>query len=130
MSTVKLRIGPADHGRAMTLEEFREAEEQPGYLYELARGVLEVSEVPADDHGQIVHNLHEAMSEYNRQHPGRIRRIAHGSDLRLIIPELVSDRHPDLAIVFWGAPLNERGQQRPGLVSEVVSTGKRARHRD
>jgi Uma2 family endonuclease len=131
MSTVKLRIGPANHGRAMTLEEFREAEEQPGYLYELARGVLEVSEVPADDHGQIVDNLHEAMSEYRRQHPGgRIRRIAHGSDIRLIIPELVSDRHPDLAIVFWGAPLTERGRQRPGLVSEVVSPGKRARHRD
>jgi Uma2 family endonuclease len=130
MSTVKLRIGPADHGRAMSLEEFREAEEQPGYLYELARGALEVSEVPGDDHGQIVHNLHEAMSEYIRQHPGRIRRIAHGSDIRLIIPELDSDRHPDLAVVFWGAALTERGRQRPELVSEVVSRGKRARHRD
>ena len=64
MSTVKLQIGPADHGRPMTLEEFRESEEQPGYLYELARGVLEVSEVPSDAHGQIVDNLHEAISGY------------------------------------------------------------------
>ena len=31
MATVNLRIGPADNGRRMTLEEFREAEEQPGY---------------------------------------------------------------------------------------------------
>jgi Uma2 family endonuclease len=130
MSTVKLRIGPADHGRAMTLEDFREAEEQPGYLYELARGVLEVSEVPSDAHGQILDNFHLALDAYRLQHPGRIRRIAHGSDLRLIIPELESDRHPDLAIVFWGARLTERGRQRPGLVTEIVSPGKRARHRD
>ena len=33
MATVNLRIGPADNGRRMTLEEFREAEEQPGYLF-------------------------------------------------------------------------------------------------
>jgi hypothetical protein len=53
MATVNLRIVPADNGRRMTLDEFREAEEQPGYLYELARGVLEVTEVPGDDHGKI-----------------------------------------------------------------------------
>src|SRR5689334_25205178 len=103
MATVRIRIGPADHGRPMTPDEFREAEEQPGYLYELARGGLEVSEVPRDDHGQVVDNLHEAISLYRREHPGRIRRIAHGSDVRLIITELKSGRHPDLAIVFYGA---------------------------
>jgi hypothetical protein len=56
MSTVKLHIGPAHHGRAITLEEFREAEEEPGYRYELARGVLTVGEVPGDEHGQIIDN--------------------------------------------------------------------------
>jgi Uma2 family endonuclease len=130
MSTVKLRIGPADHGRTITLEEFREAEEEPGYLYELARGVLEVGEVPGDEHGQIIDNLHEAFSNFRRGHPGLIRRIAHGSDLRVIIPELESDRHPDLALVFFGASLNTRGRQIPALVCEVVSPGARARRRD
>ena len=48
MATTTIRIGPADHGRTMTLEEFREADEEPGYRYELARGVLEVTEVPND----------------------------------------------------------------------------------
>ena len=57
MATVQLRIGPADHGRRMTLEEYRDAEEEPGYRYELARGVLEVTQVPNDPHGQIVSNL-------------------------------------------------------------------------
>jgi Uma2 family endonuclease len=130
MATVELRIGPADHGRSMSLEEFRWAEEQPGYLYELARGVLEVSEVPADAHGQVVDNLHEAISAYRRDHPRLIRRVGHGSDIRLIIPELESDRHPDLALVFHGAPLTDRGRQQAELVCEVLSPGARARRRD
>lgn len=130
MSTTRIRIGPSDHGRPMTLEEFREAEEQEGYRYELARGVLEVTEVPSDDHGQVVDNLHESFSTYRRQHPGVIRRIGHGSDTRLLIPEWDSDRNPDLAIIFPEAPKNQRGRQIPGLVVEVLSPGRRARDRD
>ena len=30
MATITNRIGPADHGRVMTLEEFREAKEEAG----------------------------------------------------------------------------------------------------
>ena len=63
MATVNaIRIGPADHGRKMTLEEFSEAEEEDGYRYELARGVLEVTEVPNDPHGEIVWKLISAIS--------------------------------------------------------------------
>lgn len=130
MSTVKLRIGPKDRGRRLSLEEFREAEETPGYLYELARGVLEVVHIPGDAHGQVVDNLHEAISRYRRLHRGLIRRICHGSDIRLLIPELESDRHPDLAVVFKGALKNDLGRQIPSLVCEVVSPGARARRRD
>lgn len=130
MSTVKLRIGPKDAGLKMSMDEFWEAEEQPGYLYELARGVLEAVEVPGDKHGQVVDNLHETISLYRRRHPGKIRRIAHGSDVRLLIPELQSDRHPDLGVVFKDAPKNVGGRQVPKLVCEVVSAGARARRRD
>ena len=37
MSMIQLHIGPADHGRALTLEEFRDAEEEGGYRFELGR---------------------------------------------------------------------------------------------
>jgi Uma2 family endonuclease len=132
MSTTRtrVRIGPADHGRRMTLDEFREAEEQRGYLYELARGVLEVSEIPGDSHCQIVHNIHEVFSLYRRDNPGLILRIGHGSDVRFIIPDLGSDRHPDLAIVFQGADLDDRGRRRAAMAVEVVSPGSLARRRD
>jgi Uma2 family endonuclease len=130
MATVQTRIGPADHGRRMTLDEFREAEEVPGYRYELARGVLEVSEIPGDAHGQIVDNLHEAFSLYRRDHADLILRIGHGSDVRFIIPEFESDRHPDVALIFRDAPLNEQGRRRADLAVEVVSPGAQARRRD
>ena len=130
MPTTQLRIGPHDIGRKMTLDEFREAEEQPGYLYELARGVLDVVEVPRDEHGRVIHRLHRLLILHDLHTPGPIAWIGHGSDIRLLITETESDRHPDLAVVFQGAPVNSRGRELPGLVIEVVSPGARAQRRD
>ena len=41
----KLKIGPYDHGRKMTLKAFEFAPVEDGYLYELQRGYVVVSEV-------------------------------------------------------------------------------------
>ena len=130
MSTVQIRIGPRDNGREMSLEEFIEAEEEPGYRYELARGVLEVTQIPRDDHWQVLHNIHEVFSEYGRRNPGAIVRIGHGSEVRYVIPEVRSGRHPDVAVVVRGDPRDDGGRLRPSLAVEVVSPGKRARRRD
>ena len=54
MATATLRLGPADRGRRLTLNEYLGAEVEEGYRYELARGVLEVSEVPKDPHEVVV----------------------------------------------------------------------------
>ena len=130
MATVQTRIGPADHGRKMSLEEFLEAEEQPGYLYELARGVVEVSGVPGDLHFQVVDNLHELFSDHRRQNPNLILRIGRGGDVQYIIPEMETDRHPDLAIVFREAKRDFKGRRMSVLGVEVVSPGSTARKRD
>ncbi len=123
MATVvtPLRIGLADHGRAMTLEEFLEAEETEGYRYELARGVLEVSEVPDDPHGDVVCNLYRAVARYDAQHPGVIRRFGGGNEFRFWLPGMISGRNPDLGVVLHGAPKDWRGRRIPSLASEVVS---------
>jgi Uma2 family endonuclease len=123
MATITNRIGPADHGRAMTLDEFREAEEEPGYRYELARGVLEVTEVPNDPHGQIVWNLHRAFVAYDLAHPGLILRYGGASEFRLWLPGMMSGRNPDAAVVLRGTPRDERGRRPPVLAIEVVSEG-------
>ena len=128
MATVGLRLGPADHGRKMTLEEFDEADAEEGYRYELARGVLEVVEVPNDPHGQVVCNCQGMLHLHNRQHPGVIRRIGGGGEFRVRIPTLVSGRNPDVALVLAGTPKDARGRRPPSLVAEVVS--KRGEVRD
>jgi Uma2 family endonuclease len=117
------RIGLADHGRKMTLEEFREAEEEDGYRYELARGVLEVSEVPNDPHGMVVANLYDGISRYRRDHPGVILRYGGGNEFRFWLPHMISGRNPDLGVVLRGAPNDWRGRRLPALAAEVVSRG-------
>jgi Uma2 family endonuclease len=123
MATTRVQIGPADVGRKMTLEEFREAEEQPGFRYELAGGVLEVTEVPDDPHGKVEDNLHEAISAYRRQSPGRIFRCGGASAFRLWVPGMTSGRNPDVAIVLEGTPKDARGRRPPSWVAEIVSEG-------
>ncbi len=131
MSTAtKTRIGPADHGRRMRLSEFLDAEEVPGYLYELARGEIEVSNIPNDPHGEIIHKIHTQFVLYDQAHPGLIRRISEGSSVQLVIPGPETDRHPDLAVIFASKAPDARGRRMPDLVVEVVSPGRVARNRD
>ncbi len=130
MASVKIKISPADHGRRMPLEDFINAEVVGAYRYELARGVIEVTEVPNDAHGQIIDNIREALGVFRQRYPDLIRRIAEGGSVQLIIPEWESERHPDLAVIFRDARANERGRRMPSLVIEVVSRGRQARDRD
>jgi Uma2 family endonuclease len=125
MATVAtpLRIGPADRGRTMTLEEFLEAEEEEGYRYELARGVLEVTQVPNDPHGVVVCNLYRAAARYDAQHPNAIYRFGGGNEFQFLMPGMVSGRNPDLGVVLRGAAKDWRGRRIPALAAEVVSRG-------
>jgi Uma2 family endonuclease len=68
----KLRIGPADHGRRMSLDEFIKADFQEGWLYELARGVVEATQIPGFWHGQIVLRIASLFIRYDERHPGII----------------------------------------------------------
>jgi Uma2 family endonuclease len=128
--TTPLRISPADNGRVMSLEEFREAEVEDGYRYELARGVLEVSEVPNDPHGHVVCNLYRAVVRYELENPHIISRFGGGSEFRLWIPALISGRNPDVALALRNTPRDERGRRPPSLAFEVVSEGSEAHERD
>jgi Uma2 family endonuclease len=127
MATIASRIGPSDQGRELSLEEFFDAEEEPGYRYELARGVLEVTEVPDDPHGQIVWQIESAVALFHREHPGLIFRAGEASSFRLWLPGMMSGRNPDFAVVLQGTPADHRGPKPPSLVFEVVSEGGETR---
>src|SRR5580704_15527034 len=46
MASVQLKLGAADHGRQLSLDEFDEAEFEPGSKYEIIDGRLYVSNEP------------------------------------------------------------------------------------
>ena len=127
MASTQIRIGPADHGRRMTLDEFREADEEPGHRYELARGVLEVNAIPKTPHRRVVSTLFSLAAIYQREHPGVIDYFGGGTEVRIWKPGMDMARHPDFGIVFLNAPLDEVGDIRPYLVAEVVSRSSQAR---
>lgn len=132
MATVAtpLRIGPADHGRRMTLEEFEEVDFEGGYRYELGRGVLEVSDVPGEVHAVILWMLLRAIATYDRDHPRVIHRAGGGAEYRFRLPVMQSGRHPDVAVTLRNTPRDWRSFRHVVLAFEIVSEGARARERD
>ncbi len=114
----------------MTLDEFEEADFEEGYRYELARGVLEVSEMPSELHAVIVWFLLRLIADYDRAHPRVIHRAGGGSEYRFRLPVMQSGRHPDVAVTLRNTPRDWRGFRRASMAFEVVSKGAEARERD
>jgi Uma2 family endonuclease len=126
MSIATKRIGPSDHGKRMRLADFEHAEVEPGYIYELGRGVIVVSDVPSQDHFAIVDALRGLLYVYKSRHPEVIQHIAAGSDCKLLTQDFESERHPDIAVYKTAAPDPEEDDDPwrlwvPELVIEVVS---------
>jgi Uma2 family endonuclease len=119
-----VRIGPEDHGRRMSLDQFDNAIVQPGYIYELGKGVVEVSNVPKLDHGKQVEEARDELVAYRLAHAGVIYYLAGGSDAKLMIGPSESERHPDLLIYLSAPPDVEDdiwSMWVPEIVIEVVS---------
>lgn len=125
MATITRRIGPSDNGQRMTFDEFIDAEFEEGWLYELARGVIVVTEVPGVHHGRIVDRVTRLFILYDISHRGAINYRANGSECRLRLPGMQSDRHPDQAIYLNPPPPGPKPWTKwtPDLVVEVVSQG-------
>jgi Uma2 family endonuclease len=121
--TPRPTVGPERHGQAMDFDEFTRADFQEGWLYELARGIVIVSEVPGIHHGRIVFRFMELFVLYNVAHRGVINYLAGGAECRLQFEEVKSDRHPDWAIYLRPDPKGPRlwTRWRPEIVVEVVS---------
>jgi Uma2 family endonuclease len=130
MATATLRLGPADHGRAMTLREYLDAEVEEGYRYELARGVLEVTNVPDQPHAIVVCNLYRAIARYEMAHPEVVFFFGGGSEYQFLMPAMISGRNPDFAVTLRGTPADGHGRNPASFAVEVVSEGVEAHHRD
>jgi Uma2 family endonuclease len=124
------QIGPESHGRRMSLEEFARVAGRPGYLYELSRGVIEVVDVPGVPHRLVKLRIRNALVLCQVQHPDRIFAIADGSDMAIRMPQLVSERHPDICVYLTPPPVEDVQPWDfwvPDIVIEVVSPGSEQR---
>src|SRR5947209_5328306 len=98
MSRTATIVGPADNGRRMSLDEFDHVVVRPGYRYELARGVIVVSDIPSLPHLAQVFALRQALGEYGANNPDQIHTIAGSGECKLLMGELETERHPDIAV--------------------------------
>jgi Uma2 family endonuclease len=125
MKTV-LMLGPADHGRPITREEFDAARGQEGYRYELIEGKVYVSPVPNLPHDFICEWVDSLLDGYRRTHPENLNYLS--GKARVYVPgeEESTSPEPDLA-GYRGfphhLPLSDLSWEdvSPILVAEVVS---------
>ena len=116
-------VGPNDHGRSMSLDAFDHAVAVEGHLYELNKGVIEVSDVPKPSHLLQVQEIREQLTRYRFEHPDTIMVIAAGNEAKILLASDQSERHPDL-LVYLSSPPDVKDVWSiwvPAIVVEIVS---------
>ncbi|MBI4617805.1 MAG: Uma2 family endonuclease [Planctomycetes bacterium] len=113
----------------MGLDRFARAKGIPGYLYELAKGVVTVVDIPGLPHGLVVQALDRQLRGYDLAHPGVIHYMAGEAECALRLPGMQSERHPDRAIYLSPPPepVEPWDDWVPEIVIEVVSKGQESR---
>ena len=131
LAKTSTKIGPRHHGRKMSLKAFEFAKTEEGYLYELSRGYVIVSEVANYFHAMQITAILEHLWAFKIAHPDVIHAILGTMECKLPIPYWNSERHPDIA-VYLTRPKGKKDRTLwrtwlPELVIEVVSESSRDR---
>ena len=129
----KFVLGPEHDGQRMSLDDFDTWPTQEGYLYELGRGVIQVSNVPLPSHGQQVQEIRDQLVLYKLQNPGVIAYMGGGGEAKLLVGSLESERHQDWLVYKTTPPEDTKKVWRywiPDIVIEVVSKSSAARDYD
>jgi Uma2 family endonuclease len=124
--TTALVLGPADHGRPMTREEYEAARGREGYRYELIDGKVYVSPLPDLPHDRICEWLLGLLFNYSRAHPEVLNFVTPKARVIMAEAEESTDAEPDLS-GYHDFPRHLRLRDlawddvNPVLVVEVVS---------
>lgn len=119
----KIRIGPEDDGRRMSLDDFDRAIADEGYIYELGNGVIQVSGIPDPKHFAEMQEVRDQFVAYRLSHPDRIHSVGGGGEAKLLIGPMQSERHPDISVYLTPPPevSDVWSLWIPRIVVEVVS---------
>lgn len=131
LTRAQSKIGPGHHGRKMSLRAFEFAEVEEGYIAELARGYVVVSEVANYFHAMQVAFIRNVLVAFQLSSSDLIHAILDGSSCKLLIPTWESERHPDIA-VYMSGPKGKKDRTMwrrwiPDIAVEVISPVSDAR---
>jgi len=129
MSQTVIKIGPADHGRRMSLDDFDATEATDGGLYELSRGIITVVDVPRPKHGKLAFAARRQFHIWLEAHPQKIEFLATSGECKILVAGYESERHPDLAVYTTPEPDDPNAWSIwiPAIVVEIVSLGSEQR---
>jgi Uma2 family endonuclease len=117
----------------MSLEVFDRAIGQEGYLYELNKGVIDVSHIPRLSHFRVLDAIRDQLVGYRLAHPGVIYLMGSGAECKVLIGSMESERHPDWSVYLRPPPPGDEQPWSvwiPEIVIEVVSESSHARDYD
>lgn len=122
-------VSPEDHGRIMTLAEYRAARGLPGYKYELIDAALVVSPHPIPNHEYWVQFVHRLIRRHFVRHGIAGGFIGTGSEVEISGRVVPTRSIPDLAVydAFPYPPPASWDDVVPVLVVEVISNRRAAK---
>ena len=120
-----VKLGPADHGRPLSLEEFDQGDYVEGYRYELIEGRLYVVTTPNQPHSWAKWFLLRPLLAYVALRPDVINHVT--DDARVFVPEAlaVTCPEPDL-VAYKDFPTDRQPDVQwqdvsPVLAAEILS---------
>jgi Uma2 family endonuclease len=117
------RLGPADHGRELTYEEFLAGEYEEGHRYELIAGRLYVSPMANYPHEWVRNHIYRELTLYMQRRPNTLQQVL--ANARVFVPgsRKTTCPEPDFAIYRTCPPGRDVKWQdiSPLIVVEIVS---------
>ncbi len=124
----RLAFGPDDHGRAVSSEDFAEADFVEGWKYERSEGELIVMSPPGHIHNENTRPWRLRLSDYWLKHLERVEDVLPEAWMRI---GKQADRIGDIGVYLLKEGAVPRMPDRaPDLVFEVVSNDRESRGRD
>ena len=128
MSIAQLKLGPTDHSRPLTLDDFDSADYEPGFKYEIIDGRLYVSPEANFPESVLERWLDRKLSRYSEDHPDVINYVAVKSRVFVKSGRKATVPEPDIS-VYHDLPLDLDYRDihwrdlNPVLVAEVLVEG-------
>lgn len=128
MSALRLKLGPADHGRPLSLDDYESADYALGHKYEIIDGRLYVSPLPNFPENRLERWLDRKVSRYAEHHPEVLNYVTVKSRVYVHEREQATVPEPDLAAFHNLDPDADFREVRwqdlaPVLVAEVLVDG-------